>query len=316
MEKTDKSAYSEDLTSGLVQAYLDYLRDTRNRSAMTLASYTKDLSQFLVFLSSLSEAAADCDARIVGLDRNTAQQFVDCLMARSFSVATVGRKVAAVRGFYKYLIRTGRCQANPFAMSYVPQRDVPQVEYLSAAQLNQLLAAIDGDSRLGCRDRAMVALLYNTGMRVSELLALTPAAFDLEQGTVTICTRGHKMRVCRLAGWVVGAIRKYLDERDLRGFYDAVKTDRMFLNRRGETLTGRSIRRKLSGYSRLAGLPVDVGPAVLRHSCAMHLLLDGADAKTVRDQLGHLSASSVRPYLDSLARRQAPVEPAAQVVGV
>lgn len=302
-------------TNLFIQEYLDYLKIKKNRSAMTLDSYAKDFSQFLDFLAQLDESAGD--RQVLGLSRNAAQQFVDHLMAQQFSVSTIGRKVTAIRGFYKYLINIGRIGDNPFESSYVPQREVPHLEYLTQEQLNQLFLTIEDDRWLGQRDRAIVALLYNTGMRVSELLALTTADADLDKYTVTIHTAGHKMRVCRLQTWVGKALGRYLESRQLQGLCDASKTDCIFVNRDGDSLTARSIRRKLKHYSRQAGLPVEAGPAILRHSCAMHLLAEGANVKVLREQLGHLSASSMRPYLECLEHMQAPKEPAApDLVGI
>ncbi len=300
--------------STFISEYLSYLQEKKSRSAMTLESYEKDLSQFLDFLSQREDSQADMapDERIATLTSPMAQQFVDYLMGRSFSVSTIGRKVTAIRGFYKYLLTTGRMDANPFEHTYVPQRHAAQIEYLQPEQLRQLFESINCDRWLGWRDRAIVALLYNTGMRVSDLLSLVPEDLNMENQTVTIHTGGQKSRVCQLQGWVTEAVRTYLERRKHREMSEPLKTDRVFINRDGGPLTARSIRRKLKHYSHEANLPIEASPAILRHSCAMHLLADGADAKTVRTQLGHLSASSMRPYLDCLQKQNAPTEPAPQ----
>lgn len=301
------------LQNDLVDDYLSYLMDKKSRSAMTLDSYTKDISQFLSFLDRENGGQeAISDPAVLSLTAPTAQAFVDSLMAQQFTVSTIGRKATAVRGFYKYLQTTGRIQTNPFAHAYVPQRHAAQIEYLQPRQLYQLLEAIGVANWLALRDQAIVALLYNTGMRVSELLSLTPAQVELERKTVTIHSSGHKTRTCQLQDWVVDTVNRYLESRRTVGNDQTPKTDCLFVNRDGGPLTARSIRRKLKHYSRQANLPLEVGPANLRHSCAMHMLIDGADPKTVRAQLGHLSASSMRPYLDCLSHQNAPVEPAAQ----
>ncbi len=299
--------------STLVQEYLVYLREKKSRSAMTLDSYDKDLSQFVAFLAIAGESSPSaCDEQMLRLTAQRAQEFVDHLIAQQFTVSTIGRKVTAVRGLYKYLQAGDRVSANPFEHSYVPQRHVAQVEYLQSDQLRRLFESIACDNWLGLRDRAIIALLYNTGMRVSELLSLTPAGIDLENGIVNIQISGHKTRVCRLQQWVVHALDRYLESRRLRIDNQSAGPDYVFINRDGGPLTARSIRRKLKHYSQQAELPVEAGPAILRHSCAMHMLMDGADVKAVRQQLGHLSASSMRPYIDCLQHQQAPKEPAAQ----
>lgn len=291
----------------LVQDYLVYLRDKKNRSGMTLDSYDKDLEQFVVFLSDSDEVGVN--ERILALSSGRAQEFVDDLIARQFTVSTISRKVTAVRGFYRYLQTTGRICQNPFEHAYVPQRHTPQVEYLQPEELSRLFETINGENWLGLRDRAIVALLYNTGMRISELLSLTPAGIDLEEATVVIQLSGQKTRTCQLQGWVVKALSSYLDSRRRRNDGHLPQADGIFVNRDGGQLTARSIRRKLKHYSRQAELPVEAGPAILRHSCAMHMLMDGVEVKAIRAQLGHLSASSMRPYLECLQHQNAPVEP-------
>ena len=299
--------------SALVQEYLVYLREKKSRSEMTLDSYDKDLSQFVTFLESGTDSAPSvCDEQMLQLSSQRAQEFVDHLIAQQFTVSTIGRKVTAVRGLYKYLQAGSRVTANPFEHSYVPQRHVAQVEYLQPDQLRRLFESIACDNWLGLRDRAIIALLYNTGMRVSELLSLTSSGIDLENAVVTIQISGHKTRTSRLQEWVVNALNRYLESRRLRSDDRSPDRDYVFVNRDGGLLTARSIRRKLKHYSQQAELPIEAGPAILRHSCAMHMLMDGADVKAVRQQLGHLSASSMRPYIDCLQHQQAPKEPAAQ----
>ena len=297
-----------------VQDYLAHLRDKKNRSAMTLDSYAKDLSQFTDFLSDCQGGSAPVDQPIIALDSSTAQQFVDHLIRSRFSVSTVSRKVTAIRGFYNYLIGAGHLADNPFTRAYVPQPQTQHLDFLEPDQFDRLLSIIGTETWLGRRDRAMVALLYNTWMRVSELLALTPGDVDIESCSVTIHAAGRTCRHCPLQEWVAKAVRSYLDRRPFTG---PLTTDCLFVNRDGGALTARSVRRKLKHYSRKAGLPIEVGPSNLRHSCAMHMLAEGGKIKDLRQQLGHLSASSMRPYLECLAHMQAPKEPAAtDLIGI
>ncbi|MHC5083702.1 MAG: tyrosine-type recombinase/integrase [Planctomycetota bacterium] len=297
--------------SVFIEDYLNWLNDQKSRSASTLDSYRKDLLQLSGQLSGcfgsnggLPEIPSQLTLPVAGLDEifqvvtpQVAQNYVDWLMDQRFSCSTVNRKITSIRGFYKYLKGLGRINSSPFADVYVPQNDSAGPEYLEEKQLGELFNAIGCNGWLGYRDRAITALLYNTGMRVSELLELTVDDFDEVQGGVKIHSKGRKRRVCKLWGWVQEAVVQYLAHRRQREACEPLQTNNMFINRDSGPLTSRSVRRKLKMYSRQAGLSLEATPAILRHSCAMHMLQHGASDRVVRSQLGHQSSSSIRPYL-------------------
>ena len=304
---------AEKTPTGLTNDYLFHLKEKKNRSDMTLDFYSKDLHQFTDFLvdshSSLDPASSDADRStslpevdtcIFGLDQQKAQRYVDEFLTPNYSPATVTRKITAVRGLYNYLSQMRRIGSNPFANIIIPRRDnSTEIEYLEDTQLQQLFDAISGDNWLVFRDRAIVALLYCMGIRVSELLSITIKGIDCDKGTVQVRISGSPVRQCQLPAWAADVLRQYIDQRQQQ-CPDSQKEPALFINCDRGPLNARSIRRKLKEYSRRAGLSVEATPATLRHTCAMHMLLHGANAKIVRRTLGHMSASSMRPYLKRL----------------
>ena len=281
---------------GMIRQYLRYLNEEKNRSALTLDSYENDLNQFDVFLVGRERGILDVDARIAG-------EFVDFLNGQ-YSPSTISRKTTAVRGFYRFLKKTQKLDINPFTSIDIQSVESDSLDYLEEAHLQKLFDTISGNNWLTLRDRAIVAILYSTGMRVGELVDITINAIDLDNAAVKICAAGKATRLCSLPGWACHTVERYIDYRRLNISADPKAQSILFVNRDGGPLTARSIRRKLSEYSRRADLPVEATPAVLRHSCAMHMLQNGADVKDVRSLLGHLSASSMRPYLNCLSEMQ------------
>ncbi len=310
MKDIENLKEADEKAGDLTNNYLSYLKEKKNRSAMTLDFYRKDLHQFTDFLtdshsSPASKPPADdrfslppeLDACIFSLDQQKAQRYVDEFLAPNYSPATVTRKITAIRGLYNYLREIHRIDSDPLANIVIPPQDnSADVQYLEDTQLQQLFDAISGDNWLAFRDRAIVALLYCTGIRVSELLSITLKEIDCDRGIVQIRTSGSVVRQCKLPAWAVDVLRQYLEQR--RQQCPASNNQpALFINCDTGPLNARSIRRKLKEYSRRAGLPVEATPATLRHTCAMHMLLRGASVKIVRRILGHMSASSMRPYL-------------------
>jgi integrase/recombinase XerC len=291
----------EGYAAAILEKYLRYLSDRKNRSALTLDSYSNDLDQFAAFLAeSDNVGSSDPNTRLLGVDADTAARYVNSLVGR-YTQSTLGRKITALRGLYAYLVSTEQLAANPFARVRIRPAGPASLEYLEESHLQQLFDAISGSHWLAFRDRAIVATLYSTGMRIGELLKLRIDDIDSTNAVIHIRIPGRAARHCRPAPWAWHAVERYIARRPMPRTGAPPHSDVLFVNRDGNPLTARSVRRKLTDYSRRAGLPVEATPAVLRHSCAIHMLLHGADTKTVRDLLGHLSASSMRPYLNRLA---------------
>ncbi len=295
----------------LTRDYLCYLKEKKNRSAMTLDFYGKDLDQFVEFIANGNPKPqtsgqtdslplpSELNALILDLNQQKAQRYVDEFLSQHYSPSTVTRKVTAVRGLYNYLKNTHRLDCDPFGKVSIPQNHSAEIEYLEEDQLQKLFDVISGDNWLAYRDRAIVALLYCTGVRVSELLNMTVEDIDRQRETVQIHSVAGAPRESKLPTWATEVLWQYIDQRQ-QHCTDLQNEPRLFINCDSGPLNARSIRRKLKEYSRRAGLSVEATPAVLRHTCAMHMLLNGANVKIVRRVLGHLSASSMRPYLKCL----------------
>jgi site-specific recombinase XerD len=293
--ETQASHQPQTRQGGLIEDYLHYLRDKKNRSALTLDSYKNDLTQFAAFLAD----PAGPDAGILSADPDALSRYAASL-SDQYTPSTRSRKLTALRGFYSRLVAAGKLRSNPCdALRKAPAR-AAAFEFLEEAHLQQLFDTIASPNWLASRDRAIIAMLYSTGMRVGELVGLHLADLGPDHHTVRIQTPGRPTRLGHLSDWAAHAVEQYVARRLSKSAVPDASAI-LFVNRDGDPLTARSIRRKLADYSRQAHLPVEATPAVLRHSCAIHLLRAGADPKTVRDLLGHLSASSIRPYLAHLA---------------
>ena len=277
--------------------YLWYLSKNKKRSPLTIAAYKKDIEQFVEYLGNHPGGNAETELNNVVLSTSAqiARQYASALICWGFNPSSVNRKISVLHGFYDFLIRTENLSVNPFAVVTRPNKPSPELQYFSSSTIKQIFDAIGSASWLAFRDRAILGLLFNTGMRISELLRIRRDDIDWQNGFVSIHCNGITSRTVKLWAWVLDELRQYDNFCCQHG---KIITDVFFVNRDNGPLTARSIRRKFLGYSQRAGLNVPITPATLRHSFAMLMLQNGASPDTLRRQLGHLSRSSIRPYLD------------------
>jgi integrase/recombinase XerC len=237
------------------------------------------------------------------VDTEAVRIFMSHLRENNYSKSTVARKLATLRSFYKFLVRRGKLSANPVASIRTPKQDKRLPQCLDIEQIEKLLSNPDTTTLLGARDRAILEMLYSTGMRVSELVALDVADVDLGSNVVRVQGKGKKQRVIPVGPGAVKAVIHYLDLR--RSGAQAGKPDvaALFINKHGQRLSTRSVRRKLDKYLLEAGLDLSVSPHTLRHSFATHMLRRGADLRSVQQLLGHqsLSTTQIYPHLTSHA---------------
>jgi integrase/recombinase XerC len=273
----------------MLDRWLDSLGASQ-ASAHTLRAYRSDLSSLLAFASERG-----CkDARTI--DTLLLREWLASLSAPSR--ATLARKQAAVRGFFGWLVSTGRAARDPSAPLRTPRRAAPLPRVLDEAAIEALLAAPQGELPAALRDRALLEALYSTGMRVEECQHLELAALDLDGGSVRLLGKGRKERLGLLGGAARQALRAWLPARE-RLLLERRRAGQtaLFVNLRdGGGLTTRSIARLVKHYAVLAGLPGDTSPHTLRHSFATHLLDRGADLRTVQELLGHASLSTTQIY--------------------
>ena len=283
-----------------VDAYLDHLRVERRLADHTLESYARDLR-------GLAEFAAGAERPIETLDRAALEAFVRQQMTRGLSPRSVGRSVAALRGYYKYLVVNRRLERNP-AEDIQPPRAWPALpKFLSLEEVDALIAAADITTPLGLRDRAMIEVLYATGMRVSELVGIRAADLHLDAEYLTCIGKGNKERLIPIgeqaANWTLRYVREGRPTLVGSGAGKAPASPRVFLNSRGRPLSRIGFWKILKTYSRRAGLPDSVSPHVLRHSFATHLLDRGADLRAIQTMLGHADLSTTQIYTHVLEAR-------------
>jgi integrase/recombinase XerD len=279
-----------------IDAYLDHLRVERRLAAHTLESYGRDLVL-------LARYAAGRERPVDQLTRADLEAFIRELMAGGLAARSVARVVACVRGFFRYLAVSRRLAESPADDLRAPRAWAALPKYLSVEQVDALLAQPDVSTPRGLRDRALIELLYATGLRVSELVALKSGDINAEAGYLTCLGKGGKERLVPIGDAAVAWVERYRREgrpRLTRGR----ASPRMFVNARdGGSLTRSGFWRVLAAYGRKAGLPAGLSPHVLRHSFATHLLEHGADLRAIQMMLGHADLSTTQIYTHVLEAR-------------
>jgi integrase/recombinase XerD len=278
-----------------IDRFLRYLQDEKGYSGNTIAAYRNDLQQFLTFLDPI---AADEMASWADVDEERIQKYGAYLEDRSYAPSTVARKIASVKSFFSYLLDSGVLVDNPTDGLEAPKVEKKLPRILTVEEVESLLAEpAKGTTPKALRDRALLELLYATGMRVSEVITLEFGDLDLQAKRVMCTGRDGKARELPITERALEAQLAYLEKgRDalLRG-----RTEEMlFVNQRGRPLTRQGLWLIIKSYAEAAGLGPDITPHTLRHSCAAHRLAKGADLKQVRELLGHANIATTQAYMN------------------
>ncbi len=299
--------------SPLVKQFLDYLRLEKHFSDYTVKSYGADLIQFSQFLNGeigaqhqqpqqgeskrSNEGPQALDAKLLKCEPLTVREFLAYLYAQNYTKSTTARKLATLRSFYKFLIRRGQLSVNPLSTIRTPKQEKRLPKCLDLEQVQKLLDAPGDADLLSARDKAMLEILYSSGIRVSELVELEMTDLDLNEGVLRVKGKGRKDRLTPIGSQAIKAVQRYFELRaiDPRS-QQPQHTGRVFLNKHGQPLSTRSVRRKLDKYLVEAGLDPGISPHTLRHSFATHLLNNGADLRSVQELLGHQSLSTTQIY--------------------
>jgi integrase/recombinase XerD len=283
-----------------IDAYLDHLRVERRLADHTLESYARDLQALAAFAISRS-------ATLEMLARSDLEAFVRQQRSRGLSPRSVARGVAAVRGLYKFLVIDRRLERNPAEELRPPHAWPALPKLLSIEQVDLLIAQPDVSTPRGLRDRAMIEMLYATGMRVSELIGTRAADLHLEAGYLTCIGKGNKERLIPIGDQATDWVTRYQREGRPalvpRGAERASAAARLFVNARGRPLSRVGFWKILKAYGLRAGLPHSLSPHVLRHSFATHLLEHGADLRAIQTMLGHADLSTTQIYTHVLEAR-------------
>ncbi len=310
----------------IIKEFLDYLNYEKHFSPHTAKCYAADLHQYAAFLCGelddsgqprreqsgeamqmvngpveMQTATAvateeSADHRLTHADVNTVRGYLAFLNEQNYSKATAARKLATLRSFYKFLVRRGRVEISPVAAIRTPKQEKRLPRFLTPEQINTLLNTPDIDTMLGARDRAILETLYSSGLRVSELVGLNLADVDFLGEVVHVRGKGKKERVAPIGSSALQALQRYLTFRDSDARKESFDPVALFINKHGQRLSTRSVRRKLDKYLLTVGLDPRISPHTLRHSFATHMLNNGADLRVVQELLGHQSLSTTQVY--------------------
>ena len=281
----------------LIDAYLTHLAVERRLAVNSIESYARDLDQLARFAIGHGRA-------VEALERPDLERFVRDLMAAGRSPRSVAREVACVRGFYRFLVIDGRLPASPADDLHPPRAWQVLPTYLSVDEVDALIAQPDVSTPRGLRDRALIELLYATGLRVSELVGLRPADLNLEASFLTCTGKGDKQRLVPIGDEAARWVSRYIRD-GRKALLGRRSSLRLFVNARGggPGLTRVGFWKILKGYTRQAGLKTSLSPHTLRHSFATHLLERGADLRAIQMMLGHADLSTTQIYTHVLEAR-------------
>jgi integrase/recombinase XerC len=281
-----------------IEKFQDHLRVERNSSIHTLRSYSADLNQFRNFLIEKKLAGGKSgEAAVEKVDAFVIRAYLSHLY-RDHKKSSLGRKLAALRSFFNFLMAEGLLAQNPAEIVATPKQEKPLPNFMPVDEAFALMDAPDASTVWGARDKSILETLYSTGIRVGELVGLSDGDFDFALGIVRVFGKGGKERIVPVGEKAQSALQEYFRLREGLGLPAAVKAKKapVFVNRRGGRLTARSVARILRKHLIQGGLWRKISPHGLRHSFATHLLDAGADLRAIQELLGHASLSTTQRY--------------------
>jgi len=265
-----------------IEEFIRHLRSERGASEHTVRAYQKDLEEFAEYLKKAPNEIEMTDVRA----------FVALQIRNGLSKTTAGRRLASVRSFIRFLVREGHIDSNPAKLVTTPKTEKHLPRFLTVDDMFALIEKTETVGFLHLRDRAILELLYSSGLRVGEVAGLNTEDLNIREGLVKVMGKGKKERIVPVGSKAVDALRAYLVEKILL----KKKTKALFLNKSGTPLSDRGIRRIVVKYARLVGIEGQIGPHTLRHTFASHLLQAGADLRVIQELLGHASLSTTQKY--------------------
>jgi integrase/recombinase XerC len=283
----------------LVEQFLEHLRYERNVSAHTLRNYRIDLEQFLAHLAGPESRKKKAIPSVEQIDHLTIREWLASLHSAQKSKSSIARKLAALRTFFQFLVREGLLELNPAKLVSTPRQEKKLPNHLSVEEAIRFIETPDPDTDLGKRDRAMLELMYATGIRVAELTTMNLADIDFRSQLIRVTGKRRKQRVVPFGDPAGEALRSYLKIREKFLFNAPVSTrdeEALFLNYQGTRITTRSVGRMVDKYIRLCAGIHNISPHALRHSFATHLLDSGADLRDIQELLGHARLSTTQVY--------------------
>ena len=272
----------------------EYLTETRKASANTRQSYLRDLDQFFVYLRSKN-------IKVFSVSKEQVQKFVQSLQSTGLSESTVTRMLSTLRCFYRFCILRELVEENPVMGIHMEKTKKKLPEILTSTEIELLLMQPDVSDLKGCRDKAMLELLYATGIRVSELIELNVDDVNLQLG-ILYCRSGKNERVIPIYDEARDAVSDYL-KRVRNAVILDYNESALFTNMNGSRMTRQGFWKIVKAYTQSANIDKDITPHTLRHSFATHLLENGAQLKDIKEMLGHSDISSTQVYAKVVKER-------------
>ncbi|HEY8226903.1 MAG TPA: tyrosine recombinase XerC [Pyrinomonadaceae bacterium] len=284
----------------LVNQFLEHLQYERNVSAHTLRNYRIDLEQFFNYLSSPdTQNKKSQTPALEQIDHLTIREWLASLHSAQKQKSSIARKLAALRTFFQFLVREGLLELNPAKLVSTPRQEKKLPKHLSVEEAVRFIESPDPDTDLGMRDRAMLELMYATGVRVAELTTMNVGDIDFSNQLIRVTGKRRKQRIVPFGEPAAAALRAYLQVREKFLFNAPIsKRDEqaLFLNYQGTRITTRSVGRMVEKYIRICAGIHNISPHALRHSFATHLLDSGADLRDIQELLGHARLSTTQVY--------------------
>lgn len=286
--------------NSIVEEFINYLQNERRYSENTINAYSKDLGVFFKWVVSNGEniqyiynddEIIDFKIDFNSVDYQLIRRFINFLNRNNYKKSTLSRKIATLKSFFKFLNRQELIDANPMVHIISPKIEKSLPKFMYEYQIESLMNAPDLNTTIGLRDRAIMEVLYASGMRVSELVSIKIKDIDLDLGTIIVIGKGSKERVVPIGSYAIKAIKNYYES----GFLDD-KGEYLFYGLRGKPLGDRSVRTLLDYYIKKVSNTLNISPHTFRHSFATHLLERGSDLRVVQTFLGHESLSTTQIY--------------------
>ena len=277
-----------------LEEYRKYLEDKKHFSHNTTKAYLTDIIGLSRFAQKYKEIA-----NLIDVDHHTLRAYILYLKQKKYSDKSIARKVSSCRAFYRFLMQEGIISENPAEYSHSPRIKKTLPDFLFLEEVVKLMDSLKTDKPMGIRNKAILELLYGTGIRVAELSNLDIDDINWDDDSVKILGKGSKERILPLSRPVKNALKNYVDVRELiprKKHYKTISEKAMFINCFGGRLSVRSIRTIINDSMRLACLNKKISPHVFRHTFATHLLNGGANLRSVQELLGHESLSTTQIY--------------------
>jgi integrase/recombinase XerC len=289
-----------------ISRFAEHLKYERNVSAHTLRNYLSDLEQFHDYLCPLDKAGNRPQIDVRQIDHITIREYLSVLYRGRRKKTSIARKLASLRAFFKYLCREEVVELNPAKLVSSPRLDKKLPRVLSVDDVVRFIETPETDTVLGKRDRAILELLYATGMRVAELTALDMNDVDFKNDSVRVFGKGRKERIVPYGAKAKDALKLYLGVRGellVEAAGQELDPMALFLNYQGTRITTRSVGRMIDKYVRECAVANNISPHSLRHSFATHLLSAGADLRAIQELLGHARLSTTQIYTQVSAEK-------------